>query len=1106
MTITFARPQLAQTLRGAIENNPNVLLIGPANAGKSFLAMDSQARWRREGRGETARLDFYALRKQSIESLDREATRWLFCNREKAFQEFLARQRKRDPLLCNWIAENLPPGSLLILDHLEKLPDTPAINDWLSMLKRCLDAGKIHTLWIERTVSRDAGRIASAFPGNDFTPVCCDPFLPPEELKDWLDAHQEDAAFRQLDSTRIQTVSNGLVSLCHDYLSYAETSKSRNGDVEDRFWQVVRTFPRKECFLAVSALARHPEELDSFLVRPSPTLQRELLASGAYITDAKGKLIPACPVFRERLEQQLTANNLLAFSAPRDSAWLRTRGRSHGELVPLALTRSLLDADSDTTAIIGIHRFITGCYPLSHAAPIIRDEDHPLIWRQIRVGKNSLQTDANIILDRQTDSHKTWFDVMRSGRPARSTSGEWLVPLIDSKGRVSMFWSLRFSRRIREHPWQEQKLATTISLILESIQPAFRHHLVAYYASYATRYQKRFQQRVSGLPIKHQRGELDTIIKESGAQAVIVARPPPHGNDNPRNARWTVEAFEYSSRADGVPVFSEEYFAAIDSGMADYILRHPNQTGLVLRDQKAHDLFPSLKRVEGHATLFAKSVIIDGKKTDPEVWLAIFAYHQPVNRKARASGKILYNHKRQMLALLSQRLVEFTYWQAYWRKNANRELEFIRSLGGAMTDILSDPQKAALQAIESVKRYFNARDVAIALIDKMRHSGRLKAAVCPWVHTNRERNASIKPIPVEARQGERVASYIARARRTLVVNAGNDPGSPREVLYYDDSRHATRAIDDQSLSRFSREEFGESPDNAMIGVPILSQARHPEKNPPVLGVLTITFGANQTDRPSHRAIAEAHRLSGLLAPILYYRQQINQFNVADKQKTMSALLNGIEHELKHHLKDLRWGSELLKITTDNAERDELCDKMEQSVDRINQRLLDIRRLALADAGDPVKLPLRRSIARAVDDFRKKRGVKIPIAYADIPEEHTVTIDPAQFNLAIDNLLRNAARALENTKNARIEIYSDIDYNQMVEITIADNGPGVRRDLEDIIFDPFVSGQNNPVPTNKPDRARGIGLALVRTIAEAASGNIAYTRADNESRFRLTLPR
>jgi PAS domain S-box-containing protein len=110
----------------------------------------------------------------------------------------------------------------------------------------------------------------------------------------------------------------------------------------------------------------------------------------------------------------------------------------------------------------------------------------------------------------------------------------------------------------------------------------------------------------------------------------------------------------------------------------------------------------------------------------------------------------------------------------------------------------------------------------------------------------------------------------------------------------------------------------------------------------------------------------------------------------------------------------------------------------------------------------------------------------------------VGIEPVQIQQVLVNLLQNACEALaETTKGARQVRIRTAAAGKFVEVSVADNGPGLEGCDVSKIFDPFF--------TTKPN-GMGMGLAISRTIVEAHGGQI-WTTPNPESGavFHLTLP-
>lgn len=118
----------------------------------------------------------------------------------------------------------------------------------------------------------------------------------------------------------------------------------------------------------------------------------------------------------------------------------------------------------------------------------------------------------------------------------------------------------------------------------------------------------------------------------------------------------------------------------------------------------------------------------------------------------------------------------------------------------------------------------------------------------------------------------------------------------------------------------------------------------------------------------------------------------------------------------------------------------------------------------------------------------------------VEKDFQATISPGKFAQVVDNLLLNSEYWMrEDFKKGNIE-------SGIVTIVVAapcvivfDNGPGVDRGVEELVFDPFV--------TRKPGRnGRGLGLFVVRQLLDSEGANISLdvSRNSKGNRFRFRI--
>src|SRR6202030_4831441 len=97
---------------------------------------------------------------------------------------------------------------------------------------------------------------------------------------------------------------------------------------------------------------------------------------------------------------------------------------------------------------------------------------------------------------------------------------------------------------------------------------------------------------------------------------------------------------------------------------------------------------------------------------------------------------------------------------------------------------------------------------------------------------------------------------------------------------------------------------------------------------------------------------------------------------------------------------------------------------------------------------------------------------------DLPQ---VMADTEAIKRAVANLVDNAAEALQDSLIREIDISTVlVATRDVVEITVADTGHGVTRELKEKLFLPYFS-------TKK--RGTGLGLAIVSRIVEDHHGSI-----------------
>ena len=218
---------------------------------------------------------------------------------------------------------------------------------------------------------------------------------------------------------------------------------------------------------------------------------------------------------------------------------------------------------------------------------------------------------------------------------------------------------------------------------------------------------------------------------------------------------------------------------------------------------------------------------------------------------------------------------------------------------------------------------------------------------------------------------------------------------------------------------------------------------------------------------------------------------------------------GVSHELRTPVAVIRSAAENLSqgVVEDPERVRRYGDAIQIEGRRLGEMVERVLHFAGIEAGRVARSPvaIEPLVAEAVDaalahereTFTVERNIS-----ADLPQ---VLGDATALRSAIQNLVANAMKygGADRWIGIRADFAHEGRHRREVRITVEDHGGGV--DPADLphIFEPFYRGAD---ATTRQIQGSGLGLALVRRIAEAHRGRVTVvTRAGAGSAFTLHLP-
>jgi PAS domain S-box-containing protein len=221
---------------------------------------------------------------------------------------------------------------------------------------------------------------------------------------------------------------------------------------------------------------------------------------------------------------------------------------------------------------------------------------------------------------------------------------------------------------------------------------------------------------------------------------------------------------------------------------------------------------------------------------------------------------------------------------------------------------------------------------------------------------------------------------------------------------------------------------------------------------------------------------------------------------------LGELSGALAHELSQPLTAILSNAQaarrmLARQPVDLREIDEILEDIASADRRAGEVIRRLRAMFKRGESNRQLLDLNE-ITRDVLDFARSdlltRHVQVTTRLAsDLPK---VRGDSVQVQQVLLNLIVNGCEAMiGNEPNDRsLVIETSVVDHDTVGISVLDNGSGIRADILDQLFEPFVTTKHQGL---------GLGLTICRSIATAHGGQLwAGNNAGRGSAFRLMLPR
>ncbi len=243
------------------------------------------------------------------------------------------------------------------------------------------------------------------------------------------------------------------------------------------------------------------------------------------------------------------------------------------------------------------------------------------------------------------------------------------------------------------------------------------------------------------------------------------------------------------------------------------------------------------------------------------------------------------------------------------------------------------------------------------------------------------------------------------------------------------------------------------------------------------------------------ALADRDRIEKLANASRDHIANLERTGIVGQMSTM------IAHELKQPLGAItNFANGLLRRSKRGAIDPEVLNQVLAEIvdqgERASEIVNRVRAYAKHQTPELKMADMSVSVERAIETFKRSRRTDAAISVSLMPYLWA-DIDGWEIELAVLNLLKNAADALEDTDDAQIHVRVKPE-DRFWRIEVSDNGPKTTQEAVDKFMLPLVTSKEGGL---------GLGISIVGNIAERHHGRLIATANQQEGvTMALDIPR
>jgi nitrogen fixation/metabolism regulation signal transduction histidine kinase len=219
---------------------------------------------------------------------------------------------------------------------------------------------------------------------------------------------------------------------------------------------------------------------------------------------------------------------------------------------------------------------------------------------------------------------------------------------------------------------------------------------------------------------------------------------------------------------------------------------------------------------------------------------------------------------------------------------------------------------------------------------------------------------------------------------------------------------------------------------------------------------------------------------------------------SEREQAWREMAKQVAHEIKNPLTPMRLTVQSFERKFDVKDPD-IKNKLKEYSDTLIQQI-DVMSSIASAFSDFAKMPTQKReklevvsvVKLAIEIFNEKY-----IHFISKEKEIDANLDKTQLIRIVTNLVKNASQAVKQEENPLVEVIVSSE-NENIKIVISDNGKGIPKELEELIFEPKFTTKSSGM---------GLGLGIIKNIIEAYDGTISFKSKEGIGTvFTVILPK